>query len=204
MTRSGPSNREVTITGSAALRTDSTIARSPASSHEYPPTPPYDPVQGTETSPSFSGERPRGPHPPPEYPSAPGSRGAGRRWTVPRRPLQMSRASLPRVRPASGQADPGEADDAGALMITLTGDPGSGCHRRPPGGSSRIDPAAPLRARPFVSRSCPAIDFERRDRRTGGCRTSAPGLNAWSSPPGFGEGRKEDRPARRRGGRDRG
>ena len=38
----------------------------------------------------------------------------------------MSRASLPRVRPASGQADPGEADDAGALMITLTGDPAQG------------------------------------------------------------------------------
>ena len=38
----------------------------------------------------------------------------------------MSLASLPRVRPASGQADPGEADDAGALMITLTGDPAQG------------------------------------------------------------------------------
>ena len=36
-----------------------------------------------------------------------------------------------------------------ALRITLTDDPGSGCHRRPPRGSSRIEPAAPLRARPF-------------------------------------------------------
>ena len=35
---------------------------------------------------------------------------------------------FPRVRPASSQADPSEADDAGALMITLTGDPGSRCH----------------------------------------------------------------------------